>query len=275
MLRIQRWIAGLEILLGLGVAALAALVVSAATTLWVDDGARPVTTPIPPRAITPTPLPDTAVVLAALGRANAAPAEAGPRAGLHVRGVALRGDDWLAVIADADGTQHLRRVGDVVEGATIVAVTWDGIMLEADGRRTHLPLETQPPADAEAPRPVATPSAPPARDVRQVSADSFLVDRAALLGQVGNMSSLLAQLRAVPEVEAGEPIGFRVFSIAKESIFRRLGLRDGDVIRRVNGTTLHDPTALLSFIQGLGNESRIALDLVRGGKPATLVYDLR
>jgi general secretion pathway protein C len=187
----------------------------------------------------------------------------------------MHGDERLAVIEDASGTQRLHRAGEIVDGATIAEVTWDGVVLEARGRRTRLPLETRPDDAVAATEPSPAPPATPAEEIRQVSADSFLVERDLLLGEVGNMSALLAQLRAVPEVEAGEPIGFRVFSISEDSIFRRLGLRDGDVVRRVNGSTLHDPAALLTFLQGMGNESRIALDLVRSGEPATLVYDLR
>lgn len=274
MRRVQGWIAGIEVLLGLGVTMLAALVASTAVSLWIDEGATPPTEPIPPRTAPEGPLPDAAAVLAALERTPASPApDAGPTR-LRVWGVAVHDDERLAVIEDASGTQRLHRTGEVVDGATIVAVAWDGVTLETRGRRMHLPLETQPRDDAPAP---ASPpaAAAPTPEIRQVSADSFLVDRTHLLGEVGNMSGLLAQLRAVPEVEAGEPIGFRVFSISDDSIFRRLGLRNGDVVRRVNGSTLHDPTALLSFLQGMGDESRIALDLVRGGEPATLVYDLR
>jgi len=256
------------------VAVLAARVATTALSLWVDTGTRPVTTPIRPHAVVTPPRPDTAAVLASLGQVAPSAEDRGTRPSLRVWGVAMHGDERLAVIASADGTQHLHRSGDVVSGATIVDVTWEGVTIEADGRRLLLPLETRPAGDADAPAPPPRPEAR-TREIRQVSADSYLVDRALLLGEAGNMSSLLAQLRAVPEVEAGEPIGFRVFSIAKQSIFRQLGLRDGDVVRRVNGTTIHDPTALLSFLQGLGDETRIALDLRRGGQPATLVYDLR
>jgi general secretion pathway protein C len=274
MRRIQRWMAGLEILLGLGVAVLAALVVSAGTSLWVDGRTPVVTTPIAPRQAAPARLPDAATVLAALGTHAAADGDARPS--LRVWGIAARADERLAVVEEAGEPQRLCRVGDAVAGATIVAIDWNGVTVETGGRRLQVPLETRPRADvptAAAAPPAAAP--PTSRRIRQVSADSFLVDRSLLLHEVGDMSGLLAQLRAVPEVQDGEPVGFRLFSIAQQSIFRRLGLRDGDVVRRVNGSTLRDPAALLSFLQGMGHESRIALDVVGDGRPGTLVYDLR
>lgn len=275
MRRIQRWVAGLEVLLGLAVAMLAALVVSAAAALRLAAATPPATTPIPPRAAATATVPDVDAVLATLGPAAGRGDHREATPPLAVWGIASHGGERRAVIENGDGEQGLYRAGDVVDGCTVVEVARDGVTIEADGRRLRLPLETRP-AEATPADVAPAPAAPPApRDVRQVSDDGFLVDRALLLGQVGSMSSLLTQLRAVPEVENGQPIGFRVFAIDDDSIFRRLGLREGDVVRRVNGSTLHDPTALLSFLQGMGDESRIALDLVRAGAPTTLVYDLR
>src|SRR5438445_630527 len=41
------------------------------------------------------------------------------------------------------------------------------------------------------------------------------------------------------------------------------------------GEQVADPTALLAFLQRLRTEPRVALDIVRGDAPRTLVYDLR
>jgi general secretion pathway protein C len=76
-------------------------------------------------------------------------------------------------------------------------------------------------------------------------------------------------------VSEGRPIGFRLFQINPQSVFARLGIRNGDVVQRVNGSTLADPASLLGFLQRLQNEPRVALDIVRSGQPHTLVYDLR
>src|SRR2546422_8520869 len=48
-----------------------------------------------------------------------------------------------------------------------------------------------------------------------------------------------------------------------------------EVLELVNGTQVADPTALLAFLQRLRTEPRVALDIVRGDAPRTLVYDLR
>ena len=69
-----------------------------------------------------------------------------------------------------------------------------------------------------------------------------------------NMSGLMTQLRAVAEVADGRPAGIRLFQIKEDSIFHRPGLQDGDVVQRVNGTTLDDPTSLLTLLGRLRNQ---------------------
>src|SRR6266513_1513686 len=120
------------------------------------------------------------------------------------------------------------------------------------------------------------PAAAPLDDrIPRTAENAFIVDRREVAGAVDNMSGLMTQLRAVAEVREGRPAGFRLFQIRDDSLFAKLGLRNGDVVERVNGTQVADPTALLAFLQRLRTEPRVALDIVRGDAPRTLVYDLR
>src|SRR5437763_333698 len=122
----------------------------------------------------------------------------------------------------------------------------------------------------------APPAAAPLDDrIRRTAENAFIVDRREVAGAVDNMSGLMTQLRAVAEVREGRPAGFRLFQIRDDSLFAKLGLRNGDVVERVNGAQVADPTALLGFLQRLRTEPRVALDIVRGDAPRTLVYDLR
>ena len=174
--------------------------------------------------------------------------------------------------------QDLYRVGDSVGGARLAAIDWDHVTLAHPQGEETLELAT---AEPEAPpsadaRPADAPQAARAdAHIRRTAENAFVVDRREITGAADNMSGLLTQLRAVAEVAEGRPAGFRLFEIAAGSLFSRLGLQDGDVVQRVNGTAIGDPAALLGFLQRLRTEPRVALDIVRGGVPRTLVYDLR
>src|SRR5437667_170616 len=176
----------------------------------------------------------------------------------------------------------VRRHRFAIELALLALVAY----LAAAGVTTGLgtAVDDVPPAPAEAaaaitphaPGPLADYALTAERDgIRRTAENAFVVDRREVAGAVDNVSGLMTQLRAVAEVREGRPAGFRLFQIRDDSLFAKLGLRNGDVVERVNGAQVADPTALLGFLQRLRTEPRVALDIVRGDAPRTLVYDLR
>jgi general secretion pathway protein C len=197
--------------------------------------------------------------------------------GLKLWGVGLHGARGHAVIEDVEARrQELYHVGDTVRGARIAAIAWDRVTLVRDG--VEATLELAPPGERRGSEVAATAAASPPQAperIRRTGADAFIVDRRELEGAASNMSGLMTQLRAVAEVADGRPAGFRLFQIKEDSVFRRLGIQDGDVVQRVNGAPVNDPTSLLAFLERLRSEPRVAVDIVRGGTARTLVYDLR
>jgi type II secretion system protein C len=257
---------------------LAALGVSEGIRLAVDDVAAAPAEPFasePDRP--PAPLADYAVI-AERDIFNPAHAAAGQRAGaLRLWGVGFAGHEARAVIEDAEShRQDLYRVGDRVRGARLAAIDWDRVTLDGPGGEEVLELTTAPSTDsAPAESPAEVLAGGLDERIRRTSENGFIVDRRELAGALGGMSGLMTQLRAVAEVRDGRPAGFRLFQIRSDSLFARLGLRDGDVVQRVNGNQIGEPAALLGFLDRLKHEPRVALDIVRANAPRTLVYDLR
>ncbi|MCZ6728688.1 MAG: hypothetical protein O7C61_03175 [SAR324 cluster bacterium] len=87
-----------------------------------------------------------------------------------------------------------------------------------------------------------------------------------------NFSVLLNQARVVPYIVDGTPQGFQIRRIVPGSIFARLGLRNSDVIKSVNGDSLTTADQALRMFTLFRNESEIALEIERGKKPLRLNY---
>jgi len=262
------------------VAYLAALAVTTTLrTTLADLPPAPVEASTPaPAATAPGPL-DGYAVIAERDVFNPAARSPDRRSGLRLWGIGLDGRDARAVIEDtASHRQELYRVGDTIGGARITAIEWDRVTLAGPGGEQVLEIAPAPATtSAEPPADVHEADASPPSDphIRRTAENAFVVDRRELAGATDNMSGLMTQLRAVAEVEDGRPVGFRLFQIRNDSLFARLGLRDGDVVQRVNGTTIAEPAALLGFLQRLKTEPRVAVDILRADAPRTLVYDLR
>lgn len=111
--------------------------------------------------------------------------------------------------------------------------------------------------------------------IRQSSEDRFVIDRGALETSIANPSEILTQARAVPNIVDGKIKGFSIFSIKPGSVYEKLGIKNGDIIMRVNGTDLDSPAKALEFYGAISSASEITLDIERGGQRKTVNYSVK
>ncbi len=111
--------------------------------------------------------------------------------------------------------------------------------------------------------------------IRRTADDKFVIDRRELEKTVANINQVFTQARAVPFFVDGKTVGFRVFAIKPGSVFEKIGLQNGDVIKSVNGVELTDPTKAISLFTELQNEGHIAVDLQAQQATKNLSYEIR
>ena len=63
--------------------------------------------------------------------------------------------------------------------------------------------------------------------------------------------------------------------VAEDSFYSRLGLRNGDVLQRINGLDLDSPDKALEAFTKLRDARRIELEIERGGAPVRKVFDFQ
>jgi len=117
------------------------------------------------------------------------------------------------------------------------------------------------------------PTAPPPQTVgpslRKV------IDRREVEQAMSDLPKLLTQARAVPNMVNGAINGFRLDYIAPKSFYETIGVQAGDILQRVNGVDIRDPSTMLSLLQQLKNERVVKIELVRHNQPSTVTYELR
>lgn len=115
----------------------------------------------------------------------------------------------------------------------------------------------------------------PGTGVQKLSNSKYMVDQKEVLASTENMSQILTQARALPYLEQGKTVGFRLSEIVPGSIYDKIGLQNGDVIQKVNSQDVDDPAKFFQLYQGLKNERSITIDVMRGGQRQTLNYEIR
>lgn len=101
------------------------------------------------------------------------------------------------------------------------------------------------------------------------------VDRQILIDTANNTSRLYQHARPVPLVVNGRSQGILLEAVNHYSFYGQLGFQSGDVLKRINGVELLDPTMLVSVFQQLKDERTIQIDILRNDHPKTLAIDVQ
>lgn len=207
-------------------------------------------------------------------------ASQGP-ADLKLLGTGGNGDFRYGIVEDQKSKeQNLVRIGESLDGAEVVEVGWRKLVLRRGAKEEVLVV----PADLGVSKTSKTTTrttktrrsaANTESKVRKIGDDRFMIGRDEVNHQLENLSTLFTQMRAVPSMKDGNTQGFRVFAIRRGSLFQQLGLRNNDVVQRINGMELTDPTRAMGLFEDLKGETRLSVDVLRGGEPRTLSYEIR
>jgi general secretion pathway protein C len=168
------------------------------------------------------------------------------------------------------------RVGDVLmREAKVRNIQVDRVVLEHNGAIECLQIaeeEAAAPGAGVAPGPPASAEATETGEgVRQLGPSAFEVSQGEIDNTLSNLSKIATQARIVPNFRDGKPNGFKLLSVRPDSIYQKIGLRNGDVLQRVNGLDINSPDKALEVYQKLRESRHITLQVMRGD--STLNYD--
>ncbi len=181
----------------------------------------------------------------------------------------------IAAIQDrGEGKLYPVRIGDQIgENVQILSVeARKVIFINSMARRKEF-LEI--PEDNSVKISAAPRTGAPAAGVNQVEENRFVVGRQEIDQQMANLNTLLTQARAVPENRGGQMIGFRLMQIVPNSFYQKVGFRENDIIKSVNGEKITDPAKAIELLQGLKSMSSLDMTIERGGKDINFNYDIR
>lgn len=178
--------------------------------------------------------------------------------------------------------QTIYRIGETIgKNSKIVEINRNKIVLLRGGRRETLELSVSPKQQRRGKVQVASRSVPPpsttksGSTIRKVADNRWLLDRREIDDAMKNLSQLLTKARIIPNFKDGKPDGFRIFAIARNSLYSKIGLQNGDILHRINGVEVKNPQNFMQVMEQLKDDNSINIDLVRNNKNETFNYDIR
>ena len=169
--------------------------------------------------------------------------------------------------------ERVFRLGDTVfDAGRLVQVTREQAYIVVNGKKVELLTPMSPPS---ASAPAQQPAGHPATGVTTTGAGSFVIDQRALNAALDNIGQAMSDARLLPSQKDGKVEGFRASEVKPAGVFAMIGIKNGDVLLRLNDFPIDSPDKALQSFIGLKGQNRLKLDMIRDGRPVTFNYDIR
>lgn len=111
--------------------------------------------------------------------------------------------------------------------------------------------------------------------IRQVENGRYQIPRDFLSKVTERLDLLASKAAIVPYFEKGQPVGFRIYSIRPGSLYEKIGIKNNDVIRQINGYQFNSPQKALEAYSNLMSASSLNVSVQRGGKAVDMRYEIK
>jgi general secretion pathway protein C len=184
-----------------------------------------------------------------------------------------------AVIEDTKTRQqNLYHAGDTIQNAVVKLILREKVVLNVDDRDEILAMEEIRGRRASARSPQKKMRASSASGQRKLPVSRYprkiKLRNDQIQAAMENLGDLMQQATLRPHIEAGQPAGISITGIKPNAIFRRMRLRNGDVITGVNGNSIGSVEDAARVFEELSSGSNIQLQIKRRGREQTLDYSI-
>ena len=173
-----------------------------------------------------------------------------------------------AIILDTGkNNQAIYRKGDQFKNVTIKKILRNKVVVN-NGKRDEILLMDM---DKEASDYIKE---QPTREAQSQNTNTINLSRNFVRKSTQNMVDIMKKVRIVPYQDKNDNRGFQLLHLKKDSFFRKLGLKNRDVLLGVNGESLRSPKKILEFYNNLQNMDNISLKIKRNNSVKNLEYSI-
>lgn len=187
-----------------------------------------------------------------------------------------------AIIEDlTTRTQGLYRPGDRLRKVKILEIRRNRVVIDHGGRRETLlsfqdlngPASLEQPA-GQAKKP-ADGTGTVREEIRQLGDHTWSLTREVLSSQFEHMHQLLRSGRLTPHFNGDQQDGFMLTELVQNSFLERIGLRNGDILKGMDGQRITGLEDALQAYQQLLGKPTVQLEVERGGQLERFTYEIR
>jgi general secretion pathway protein C len=166
--------------------------------------------------------------------------------------------------------QGLYKVGDSIQNAMVKMILNGKVVLRVGNKDEILSIE-----DSFSSSSSRTGKVTPVKASDDKAVSTITVKRSDVRRALKDINELMSQVFVRPHVKDGTADGLEVTQIRRGSFFASLGLKNGDVIQKIDNKPIKSPDDAMAFYNRLKSGSRVSIEITRAQKPKTINYRFR
>ena len=170
--------------------------------------------------------------------------------------------------------------GQTLGEYTLKKVSFDSVLFENNGKKVTLRFpkskKTKPSGTRQAMAREQVPNVrPQTSDVQtNTGTDRITIKRKEALSMAQNLNKILTTVRISPFYQKDEFIGYQLSMLRKNSFLYKLGLRRGDILKRINGEDVSSPQKAIELLSRIQEITAVNIDLMRKGEKKSLFIEI-
>lgn len=171
--------------------------------------------------------------------------------------------------------ERVFKLGDMVfDAGRLAGVGREQAFIVINGKKVEILSPMSPSSTAPASQPmVGAPNSAVA--VTNTGGNGYVIDQRALNTALENPAQAMTDARLLPSQKDGKVEGFKASEVKPNGVFNMIGIKNGDILLRLNDFPMDSPDKALQSFIALKGQNRLKLDIIRDGQPQTFNYDIR
>ncbi len=194
---------------------------------------------------------------------------------LKLWGTVTGGEDsenYAVIETDKDKRQELYKKGDKIEDAVIKKILRFSVILSRNGADERLEITEEPTSKVGSGSTISTNKSGGSLYSENDESTNISIKRNIIDESMKDINGLMSQVRVKPHFTGGNADGILLYGIKQNSMFKNMGIQNGDIIMGVDGTEIKSVEDAISLYDRLKNSSDMKMRIRRRGQVKEILY---
>lgn len=110
---------------------------------------------------------------------------------------------------------------------------------------------------------------------RKIGEREYILDSQKIQKSLESPEQILTDARLLPNIREGKQEGFSISEVVPGGIYSSLGLRNGDILLKINDLPISNPEVAIQAMSALKGMNNINLDIIRNGQNMSMNYRIK